>query len=652
MNSWNPLHSCFAALLVLAACDTQGVTPAATPPPAAHSSSMALSADGATLYVVDADADSVAVIDTRKRALLAEILLAGAPPAPDPATGAFTPAVMPRSLALAPDGETLYVSGQRSGQLYAIDVATRRVVGEVAVGSEPIGVLVGADGASVYVAVSQDAAVVRVDTARLEVRGRARVPATPWTLAFSPRDGALLATHLLGPGVSAIDPDTLAVRATWVVPDVAPRGDRRLAHGVVRGLYDLAARPGADELWVPDVLLAVDTAQPDLDAESTVFPSLSVLASDGTARATLSTDAAGVDGVDGAFTDVVAGPHALAFTRDGRYAIVVDTASEDLLLVDAARRVQAGLLRPLPGDLPEGIVLAPDESVAYVDERGSGDVAVVRLTRAADGQLALALDGPAIARRPHDPMPPAIRLGQHVFNSANSDELPVTTHFAVNCTQCHIEGRSDGVTWRFAVGPRDTPSNAGGMHGTGLLLRTAARDGNGSYFRTANEEQGGHMDPMVDAPLLEALVAYVDLGIPLPVPPTTDPAQVARGKAIFERADVGCATCHSGPRFTDSGTGNPGLSLDGPVLLHDVGTCVTDGAFPDVAHVDDEGHARAACRFDTPSLNGIASSPPYLHDGSAATIRDVLERTRGTMGDIDSLSEGELDDLVEYLRSL
>jgi cytochrome c peroxidase len=51
-------------------------------------------------------------------------------------------------------------------------------------------------------------------------------------------------------------------------------------------------------------------------------------------------------------------------------------------------------------------------------------------------------------------------------------------------------------------------------------------------------------------------------------------------------------------------------------------------------------------------LRGVADSAPYLHDGSAATLRDALERTRGRMGHIETLSEPEIDALVEYMRSL
>jgi CxxC motif-containing protein (DUF1111 family) len=195
------------------------------------------------------------------------------------------------------------------------------------------------------------------------------------------------------------------------------------------------------------------------------------------------------------------------------------------------------------------------------------------------------------------------------------------------------------------------------MLGTGFLFRTADRSRVQDYAATINLEQGGHWNPgdATQSALLDDLADYVNHAIPLPIPPTTDAALVARGRAIFNRSDVGCASCHTGPRFTDSGAGNDSLDLAGPIALHDVGTCVTDGtrgAFVDAAHTDVAGHPRAPCLFDTPSLNGIADSAPYLHDGSAATLTDVLTQTRGTMGDISSLDDDDLAALVEMLRSL
>jgi YVTN family beta-propeller protein len=616
------------------------------PPPmgTAHSSSIAVS--GARLFVVNPDADSVSVIDTASRTLVDEIVL-GTPVLDD--AGSYTPSVMPRALAVSPDGATLYVTGERASMLYAIDIASSRVRSAVHVGSEPIGVAVSND-ASVFVACAQDDVVVRLDAWSLAETGRVAVASEPWALAWSPSDSSLVVSHLLQPTITALDPDTLAVRATWTVPDTQPRGDQRLAHGQPRGLYDLAARPNTAEVWVAHVMLGTDTAQPDLDFESTVFPALSAFRSDGSYRKTLSTDAADVPGIDGSFGDVVSGPHAIAFTGDGSFALVVDTNSEDVLAVDVDGDVETALLRPLPGHMPEGIALSSDERTAYIDERNTGDVAVVHLERG-QGGIELAVDDEVISRFAVDPMPAGVRLGQHLFYSANSDEYPLTQNHWVACASCHIEGRSDAVTWNFAQGPRDTPSNAGGMFGTGFLFRTADRTRVQDYWHTINIEQGGRFDPVAQAALLDPLAEFVNSALPLPIAPTTDPSLVARGSAIFHDSAVGCSGCHSGTRFTDSGAGNPNLDLAGPIMLHDVGTCVTTG-YTDVDHADVDGNPRAACLFDTPSLSGIASSPPYLHDGRAATLRDVLDLTRGTMGDISSLSDDDEAALVEYMRSL
>ncbi|MCB9645384.1 MAG: hypothetical protein H6730_02100 [Deltaproteobacteria bacterium] len=55
----------------------------------------------------------------------------------------------------------------------------------------------------------------------------------------------------------------------------------------------------------------------------------------------------------------------------------------------------------------------------------------------------------------------------------------------------------------------------------------------------------------------------------------------------------------------------------------------------------------------TPSLLGVATTAPYLHDGSSATLRDLLLRSRGgSMGDTSSLSEAELEDLEVFIKSL
>src|SRR2546423_120798 len=101
------------------ACGDESTTtppqlPGGSGPVKAHSSSILLNAAGNELYVVNPDADSVSVIDVTARTLKREIPLADTPPATD-AAGNYVPLVMPRAAALAPDGTTLYVTGERSG---------------------------------------------------------------------------------------------------------------------------------------------------------------------------------------------------------------------------------------------------------------------------------------------------------------------------------------------------------------------------------------------------------------------------------------------------------------------------------------------------------------------------------------------------------
>ncbi len=634
-----------AALCALAGCGSNSPSEnARTGYFQAHSSSLALTADGARLYVVNPEADSISEIDVHERALVREISLSGSPPTVDADSGNFTPAIFPRALVLSADAKTLYVSGERSGRVHAVDLASGTVSASATLCSEPVGLVRSVDGGSLFVACSQDNLVLRVDPASLAVSGTVPVANEPWALAWSGDGATLLVSHLLGPGITPVDPEALSAGQPWAVPDTAPRGDQRLAHGQARGLYDLVARPGSGELWTAHTLLGTDTAQPELDFESTAFPAISVLSADGSFQQTLSTDAQDVPGVDGSFADVVSGPHALELTPEGDYALLVDANSEDVLVVDAERRVERSLVRPLPGKLPDGIVISPDGKFAYVDERGSLDIAVLALDRSSGALTASVVDQP-IPRVAVDPLPATLRLGQALFNSANSSEYPITTDHWIACATCHMEGRSDAVTWLFAQGPRDTPSNAGGVLGTGFLFRTADRNQIQDYFHTINVEQGGHFDATLQAPLLDALSEYVNHALPSPIPPTTDPDLVTRGAAVFTTS--GCDSCHDGSRFTDSGAGNPTLDFAGPVLLHDVGTCVSSGAFPDVPHEAVNGDARTACDFDTPSLNGIASSPPYLHDGSAPTLRDAILKMPGA-----PTSDDDVAALVEYLRSL
>jgi len=132
---------------------------------------------------------------------------------------------------------------------------------------------------------------------------------------------------------------------------------------------------------------------------------------------------------------------------------------------------------------------------------------------------------------------------------------------------------------------------------------------------------------------LPALQAY-QLSLPAPSAPagSFDAAASVRGKLVFEGQGQ-CATCHSGPTFTDAN-----------VTLHPPADSMAEPESPSYA-------ARSATKqYRTSPLRGVWQHPPYFHDGSAATLDAVVQtyNTRRALG----LSAAQMADLVEYLKSL
>lgn len=121
------------------------------------------------------------------------------------------------------------------------------------------------------------------------------------------------------------------------------------------------------------------------------------------------------------------------------------------------------------------------------------------------------------------------------------------------------------------------------------------------------------------------------------------PAQYRGFKLFTDPAKGNCASCHSGPNFTDNGFHNIGLSSKDPGRFNIRKVAAMKGA------------------FKTPTLRDVALSAPYYHDGSAATLREVVDHyARG--GDDRSnvspdvrplpLSEQDRQDLVAFMHAL
>ena len=134
--------------------------------------------------------------------------------------------------------------------------------------------------------------------------------------------------------------------------------------------------------------------------------------------------------------------------------------------------------------------------------------------------------------------------------------------------------------------------------------------------------QGRMSGPPLAGEQINGLLTWIDAQPRVPHTLPTDTGAVARGRALFNDATrAACATCHSGAAFTNNTT-------------VDVGT---GGA------------------FQVPSLVGIGSRGPFMHNGCAKTLTDRFTSATcgGTKhGSVDGLSTSEVADLVTYLQSI
>jgi cytochrome c peroxidase len=188
---------------------------------------------------------------------------------------------------------------------------------------------------------------------------------------------------------------------------------------------------------------------------------------------------------------------------------------------------------------------------------------------------------------------------------------------AIACASCHPEGGDDGHVWTLDGASKRTPSLRGTIAGTapyhwfGNEADIAAL-ANDVYTSRMN---GAQLDPEQ----LARLRTWVEAIPAPPAPSWLDAAAVTRGQALFERADVGCSSCHSGAKLTNN-------------LTMNVGT----GDY-----------------FQVPPLVGVGWRTPLLHDGCAKTLSERFGKCATAQhGSIGSLSSQDVSDLVAYLESL
>jgi mono/diheme cytochrome c family protein len=193
----------------------------------------------------------------------------------------------------------------------------------------------------------------------------------------------------------------------------------------------------------------------------------------------------------------------------------------------------------------------------------------------------------------------------------------------IACAQCHAEGGEDGRVWKFIPqGDRRTQALHIGIAGTEPLHWDGDLSNLGALM---DQVFVGRMGGPKETPAREAALKDWLTGLK-PPSAIVDPSspRAARGKTLFESAEVGCISCHSGEKHTNNTS----------VF---VGTTETN-------HL-----------VQVPSLVGVGYRAPFLHDGCAATLRDRFDSKCGggdLHGKTSGLSGDQLDDLVAYLETL
>ena len=279
---------------------------------------------------------------------------------------------------------------------------------------------------------------------------------------------------------------------------------------------------------------------------------------------------------------------------------------------------------------PKGLALSPDGQLLYVAEQLEDRIAVIN-TKTLATISTIDLGGPRRIT--------VARQGRRLFNNSGH-----TFQNQFDCYTCHPDMHEDGLVYNMAS--KDMGRNLTNTQSLRDIGDTPPFKWNGKN-QTVYKQDGMRFSTVLTRtePFnyddLDAITAYIITGIHYPPDLMYNPtgelteAQL-RGKAIFDRTTDNsgkiipennrCITCHTPPYYTN-------------LKLASVGT---------LAKSDD------SIQFDTPHLNNIYASPPYLHDGRAATLEEIwtIYGKEDKHGLVSDMTKNQLNDLIGYLKSL
>jgi YVTN family beta-propeller protein len=667
------LAAALVAALGLTGCEQK---PSATYTP--YSGTLALSRDDAFLYAVDTDNGIVAVLDTASRSKVAEVKVG----------------LLPERITVGPD-DTVYVSNSGNRSVSVIRRGQWTEAARLDVGVEPMGLGLSADGKTLYVVNSamldstEQGSLMAFDTSTLKRLWELPVGDEPRGLALLENDKALITLHRKGDVVQVDLSDRDEPKLAKTGTDVYQRanaskirleqeqpdfdvGFRGMVAFHPRGMDDLTVMPDgsrafATARWAREdpVVTPGQPMPPPGGGGGSLYGGggpcgSGAIASPGVITFEADTTTPVVDDLNGGGcgggeddkdfppstivspdpTHPIQGPIATAVDPTGAWLFVVNRETNNVAVMPTNRRSGQDMEFRFPstsvrqlvrvGAGPNGIALTRDGRKAYVYNAFDHTVTTL-VGDGSSSSLNIREEGPRM-KVAEDVLSPEAAMGRKLFFSA-IDSRMTANNVGAACATCHPGGRDDGHVWGFPDGPRQTPTLAGRM-----ITRTGPFHWSGEFPSlrdfldvTVRQRMGGGV---VDAQMAGQLAAFMDV-MPSPDNPykhEEPTAAQSRGAQAFLKAE--CNECHAGEALTNNKQAN-------------VGTFVVSGSNPDNDFVRTRG-------LNTPSLLGLARSAPYLHDGSAMTLKERILQTRksDTHGKTSRLSDAEIDDLVEFLRVL
>lgn len=596
----------------------------------------------------------------------------------------------PTALVASPDGQRLYVACATGGRVLVVDLARRKVTRTIPLPGSPSGLTLSPDGQTLYVtAAAPHSRVWVVDVARARVVSTLPAGHTAMSPVLSPDGNTLFVCNRFNNDISVLDLAArtelrrIAVRREPVAAAITPDGKyllvaNHLHHGradtehvaAVVSVIDPARGRVVDELWLPNGSGSLNDIRISPDGHYAVVTHLLsrfALPTTQLDRGWMNTNAKTI--IDLARMEVLntvlldsmdrgaAVPWGVAWSADSQTLVVTISGTHEISVTDfpallhklakldsaptttsdAPSPYRTGMARAA-ADVPNDLAfLVGVRERRRLPEGDLGPRAVAVVARRAfvanyfsDTLTVMELDGAhlrseTIPLGPKPQMNPE-RLGELYFHDAR-----LCFQGWQSCASCHPgDGRVDALNWDLLNDGIGNPKN-----NKSLLLNfdTPPAMSLGVRETPAEAVRAGirHILFTVQPPeVAEAMDAYIKSLRPVPSPYLVNgklSRAARRGETVFHSKETGCAQCHPGPLFTD-------------LQSYDVGT---RGRFDQPGDV-----------FDTPTLIELWRTAPYLHDGSAATLRDVLTTANpdDKHGKTSHLTADQLNDLIAYLLSL